>query len=274
MCGRYSNAAEFSEIQLVFRAFGSGAFSPRLNIAPTFQPGWEAPIVTINAESEREVRLARFWFIPENWRRPLSELPKAFNARVETLLQKTYFKKAAEQRRCLVPATGWREFRAGDPYHFVPTSPHHLTSETLFAFAGVHSVWAGPNGEIVDSFAILTCDPTPEAARVHHRMPLLLPSNLYDEWLVGTNAGDVLSSALSESQHLTLRVYASDRAANDARYEGPLAVAPRKSTEVMNPKKASVRTSDGTSTATEPTSEQLTLFDANAPLGSKAHLIT
>jgi putative SOS response-associated peptidase YedK len=246
MCGRYSNAASFSEIQLAFRTtFGALDFAPRLNIAPTFQRGWEVPIVIAGPSEGRELRLARFWFIPEYWKKPLSGLASTFNARSETLFQKPYFKDAARHHRCLVPATGWREFVEGQPYHFVPTTPQHLVGQPLFAFAGIHSRWTGPDGEETDSFAIVTCEPTPIANEIHDRMPLVLPTALYQDWLSGDNGEALLESALSEAEKLTLRIYASDRAANDSRYEGPLATR-----EVRAP------------------AVQLDLFQAKRPLGS------
>src|ERR687897_569525 len=106
MCGRYSLATgEFSEIQLEFQvevgpvagssvserpAAESPAIEPRYNIAPTWAPGHEPPIVLQNTSGERELALARWWLIPASWKRPLKMLPTAFNARAEELASKRF----------------------------------------------------------------------------------------------------------------------------------------------------------------------------------------
>jgi putative SOS response-associated peptidase YedK len=273
MCGRYSNAAEFSEIRLVFHAASPKAlgFLPRLNIAPTFEAGWEVPIVQRGPKGEPELELARFWFIPPGFRRALSELPSTFNARSETVFEKVTFKRAAEESRCLVPATGWREFQSRQPYHFVPTSKAHLASQELFAFAGVASTWHAPDGSKVRSFAILTTEPTPPANEIHDRMPLVLPVHLYEEWLSGPGGKETLENARAEAKTLTLSIFPTDRAANNPKYEGPLAIRPFTSqvTPTKDPKKSKPRLARARAEADLLEVEQLGLFGEPKTLGSR-----
>lgn len=236
MCGRYTNEAEFSQIRLVFDAQDATfrPWQPVYNISPSYTGGYEQPFVVADGKGGRELRLGRWWLIPHWWKKPLSKLPTAFNARAEDLTEKPMWKTAFERTRCLVPATGWREFM-GDrspkqPYHFQPVRPsfagNHPGKE-LFAFAGLRSRWVSPEGEVVDSFAIVTTDPSPEAARIHDRMPLVLPASSYDAWLASSaDARAVLDEARVRARSLPLEIFPTNPVANNSRFEGPEAIEP------------------------------------------------
>jgi putative SOS response-associated peptidase YedK len=237
MCGRYSNAMEFSQIRLTFRAEDQTfrVFEPRLNIAPSLRAGSEQIIIVAGEGGERWAWLARFSFVPEHFRRPLETLPSTFNARAETIFQKPLFREASQRGRCLVPATGWREFREKQPYHFVPTTPSYLAGSSAFAFAGIRAKGHDKDGSTFQSFAILTTAPTAQAAEVHERMPLLLPTHLYDDWLSSPDGEHVLAEALSEAKVLSLSYFPSDPIANSSRYEGSLAITPKSAPPLLDP---------------------------------------
>lgn len=230
MCGRYTNVAEFSQIRLVFEAADATfrPFFPKYNISPSSGAGYEQLIVTADRSGTRQIRLARFWLIPSFWSRPLSELPTTFNARSEDLARRRIWQEPFARARCLVPATGWREFAgeagAKQPYHFRPLAAASEAPEP-FAFAGLRSTWTSPDGEVVDSFAILTTEPSPAAARIHRRMPLLLPPDARDAWLEEDDAREnVLAASQAYTAALPLDIFPSDPIANSVHYEGPLAI--------------------------------------------------
>jgi putative SOS response-associated peptidase YedK len=222
MCGRFSQEAEMSEIKLelkveqleIFREF-----RPMYNIAPTYGSGYEQLFVLETRERQRALRLGRWWMIPHYWSKPLKTLPAAFNARAEDLPKKPFWRDAFQRHRCLVPATGWREFRPErgkkQPYQF-------RLERRLFAFAGLWSRWTSPDGELVESFAIVTTAPSTKAAEYHDRMPLVLPPELYDGWLDRESDGRaVLSEACARSLQLPLEVYPTNPIGNNSRFEGP-----------------------------------------------------
>jgi putative SOS response-associated peptidase YedK len=226
MCGRFSQEAELSEIKLelkveqleLFREFRTA-----YNIAPSYGAGSEQVIVVRTREGNRAVRLARWWMIPHFWSKPLKALPAAFNARSEDLLQKPFWRDAFRQYRCLVPATGWREFKpegkVKQPYQF-------RLEQRLFAFAGLWSRWMSPDRELVESFAIVTTEPNATAGEYHDRMPLVLPPDLHEGWLDPlVNAERSLAEARDRSRGLKLDVYPTDPLGNNVRFEGPEVVA-------------------------------------------------
>jgi len=162
--------------------------------------------------------------IPHYWSKPLKSLPAAFNARAEDLEKKPFWRSSFQRYRCLVPATGWREFKLEgkkkQPYHF-------RLERHLFAFAGLWSRWTSPDGEVVDSFAIVTNEPSATAAKYHDRMPLVVPPDLYEGWLEPqADASAVLAEARARSGVLRLEVHATDPRGNNVRFEGPEVVAP------------------------------------------------
>lgn len=222
MCGRFSQEAELSELKLelkieqleMFREF-----RPIYNIAPSYGPGNEQLFVVKTREGKRALRLGRWWMIPHFWSKPLKALPAAFNARAEELAQKSFWRGAFERHRCLIPATGWREFRPErgkkQPYQF-------RLEHRLFAFAGIWSRWTSPDGELIDSFAIITTAPSSKAAEYHDRMPLVVPADLHEGWLDRERDGSaLLSEACARSLRLPLDVYPTNPLGNNVRFEGP-----------------------------------------------------
>lgn len=226
MCGRFSQEAELSEIKLelnVERLELFREFRPLYNIAPSYGPGVEQAFVVQSRDAKRVLRLGRWWMIPHFWNKPLKSLPAAFNARAEDLEQKPFWRRAFQQYRCLVPATGWREFKAEgkrkQPYQF-------RLERHVFAFAGLWSRWTSPDGEVVDSFAVVTTPPNETAAGYHDRMPLVVPPELYARWLdPEADAAQVLAEAQAQSRELRLDVYPTDPRGNNVRFEGPEVVA-------------------------------------------------
>jgi putative SOS response-associated peptidase YedK len=226
MCGRFSQEAELSEIKLelkveqlqLFREFRAA-----YNIAPSYGAGSEQLFVVRTREGKRAVRLGRWWMIPHFWSKPLKALPAAFNARSEELSEKPFWRDAFRQYRCLVPATGWREFKAEgkvkQPYQFRLEQP-------LFAFAGLWSSWTSPDGELVESFTVITTEPNATAVEYHDRMPLVLAPDLHEGWLdPRADAEQLLLEARTRSQSLQLDVYPTSPLGNNVRFEGPEVVA-------------------------------------------------
>lgn len=226
MCGRYTCELEFSQLRLAFDAVDETfrPFKPTYNISPCATPGHEQLLVSAATSGQRRLRLGRFWLIPSWWSKPLSALPTQFNARAEHLASKPTWAPSFATSRCLIPATGWREFKGPrgrkQPYHF------SLGGE-VFAFAGIASLWTSPSGESVESFAIVTTQPSPQAAAIHDRMPLIISREHYDRWLdPSQEGGPTLLQAELESSARRLVIFPTNPLGNNTRSDGPEVVAP------------------------------------------------
>jgi hypothetical protein len=114
MCGRFTVSDELYEIRIAVSAQLEQLFrpwKPTFNIAPSAGPGHEQLIVVSAENGQRILKLARWWFIPPRWSKPLISLPTTFNARADRIHTKSMWRSSFQSNRCLVPANGWREFK-------------------------------------------------------------------------------------------------------------------------------------------------------------------
>jgi len=131
MCGRYRLSRRKQLVEEYFDTVpGDEDWTPRYNIAPT-QP---VPIIRQHPkESRREMSLVRWGLVP-SWAKDSSGAARMINARSETAATKPAFRDALRDRRCLIPADGFYEWRrtgkTKQPYCF------EVNEGELFAFAG------------------------------------------------------------------------------------------------------------------------------------------
>jgi putative SOS response-associated peptidase YedK len=103
-------------------------------------------------------------------------------ARAETLLQKPSFRNLVSQRRCLIPADGFYEWRR-EGSRKVPMWIH-LKKKEPFVFAGLWDSWRNPQeGDVLNSFTIITTDPNALVRRIHNRMPVIYDEAMGRQWL-------------------------------------------------------------------------------------------
>jgi len=195
MCGRFLNSLPPAETARLFRTRNVAPnYPPRFNIAPT------DPVLAVrfNAKTgERSLDALRWGLVPYG-AKDMSMSARLINARSETLASTPVFRDAFQRRRCLIPASGFYEWRKDGklrvPYAIVPTDA------PLFAFAGLWENWRDPStraqGEAaqgadapwVRSCTIVTGEPNETLAPIHQRMPVILPEEAWAPWLGETPA--------------------------------------------------------------------------------------
>ena len=223
MCGRYSLNARADEIVELFKLAESIAFGPRYNIAPT----QTAPIIRRDGETQQNrLDLVR-WGLTPKW---MKDQRPIINVRSETIGEKPTFRKAFQERRCLVPATGFYEWQklgaAKQPFHI------RRSDQPIFAFAGIWDRFQGDGDEMIDSFAILTTSPNAIAAPIHNRMPVILEPAGWERWLDSSleEAGaladlfDPISAAQTIAEPVSSHVNSASH--DDERCLQPLAEGP------------------------------------------------
>jgi putative SOS response-associated peptidase YedK len=178
MCSRYFLDADGNVIAYTFAVAVDEGLRKRFNIAPTQQ----APVVRVSKEGGRELAMLRWGLVPY-WAKDLAVGTKMINARAEGVETRPAFRAALEKRRCIVPATGFFEWKgvARQKQPFAITLP----DRHVFGFAGLWERWKPAEGGSVETFTIVTTDANEAVAPIHDRMPVILPKEAEDEWLHG-----------------------------------------------------------------------------------------
>jgi putative SOS response-associated peptidase YedK len=186
MCGRFVITSAPEALRQLFGYIEQPNFPPRYNVAPT-QP---IPVVLVE-NGARHFRLMRWGLLP-GWVKDPKGFTLLINARSETVLEKPAFKRAIRRRRGLIPADGYYEWKAIDGRK-QPFFIHHADGAPL-SFAAVFETWIGPNGEELDTVAIVTAAASADLAVLHHRVPVTIATGDFDRWLECRN--DDVESAM------------------------------------------------------------------------------
>lgn len=226
MCGRLVQATSPDEVAAQLDASGAMPAPPRFNVAPT------TPVIIVRVSPEtgrRELRLARWGLVPR-WAKSIEPGGATMNARAETVHQKPTFREAFKRRRCIVPVTGFFEWKRvggvktqkGQPY-FV-----YRTDRRPLLLAGVWEAWVNPeSGEEIESVAILTTAPNAFMAALHDRMPVVLGDSEIAVWLdPEINDRDPLESLLATRAWPGVVMHAVTPAMGRVGFEGPQCVQP------------------------------------------------
>lgn len=186
MCGRFTLTLPPAVLRDWLQAVDGIDYPPRYNIAPT------QPLIVIfnelDGKHQRRAILMRWGLVPL-WVKDPREFPLIINARAETIMQKPSFRGSLRHHRCIIPASGYYEWRKGPDGK---KQPYYITMQdgAPMAFAGVYSNWMGATGEEIDTAAIITVRANAKLKPVHERMPAIIPNELLDDWLDIRNISD------------------------------------------------------------------------------------
>src|SRR5882757_3666026 len=219
MCGRYLITSAPEAFRRLFGYPEQPNFPPRYNVAPT-QP---VPIVRL-AEGRRQFALVRWGLIPP-WVKDPRQFSLLINARGESVNDKPAFRNAMRRRRCLFLADGFYEWKVeGErkrPFCVRPADGAPI------AYAGLWESWMGPNGEELETAAIVTTRAAGTLARLHDRMPVVVPPEAFDFWLDCRNVDAETAAALFVSAREGLfEAYEVSPAVNRVTNDGPEVLAP------------------------------------------------
>jgi putative SOS response-associated peptidase YedK len=223
MCGRYVILSTPEAIRALFGYGELPNFPPRYNVAPT-QP---IPIVRL-VDGKRSFTLMRWGLLP-SWVKDPKTFPLLINARGESVLDKPAFRNAVRRRRCLIPTDGFYEWQAGTPKrpYFVRAQRGPDGSAPPLAFAGLWETWTGPNGEEIDTAAIITTTANRTLAAIHERMPVFVPPQAFDLWLDCANVeADVAAALIVPASETLLEAYEISTAVNRVANDSAALIAP------------------------------------------------
>jgi putative SOS response-associated peptidase YedK len=214
MCARFTL---FTPGDAIARRFGLShvpLLQPRYNVAPS---QLVAVVGTRANGTGRGLAQFRWGFVP-NWANE-PKGPRPVNAKAETAADKPTFRDSFRQRRCLIPADGFYEWKTTPdgkrPLFF------RLKSGEPMALAGIWDCWPGPTEKLF-TCAILTTPANALVQPVHDRMPAILPPEVWDTWLDPNQTDPTrLLPLLQPSPAEDMEVRPANPAVNNSRYDAP-----------------------------------------------------
>lgn len=181
MCGRFTAEYTWAQIWQMYSGLSSTQMladpEPRWNIAPT----QSVPVLLPDGErSGRVVVEPLRWGLIPAWAKDTKAGYSTINARIETAATKPAFRDAWKRRRCLIPASGYYEW----PGEGANKQPYYIhAAAPILMFAGLYELWTPSEGASIQSFTIITMDAEGPVAKMHDRMPLILPPDLARDWI-------------------------------------------------------------------------------------------
>ncbi|PLT29589.1 SOS response-associated peptidase [Peribacillus deserti] len=174
MCGRFTLTEGLQQLQTKFEFECSEELIPHYNIAPSQQ------ILTLTSDGSKRTGQLMKWGLVPYWAKDIKIGYKMINARAEGIDAKASFKMPFRRKRCLILADGfyeWKKTEGGkQPFRFI------MNDKETFAFAGLWDTWT-QDGSPLYSCTIITTDSNSVTEDVHDRMPVILPADVYTDWL-------------------------------------------------------------------------------------------
>jgi putative SOS response-associated peptidase YedK len=179
MCGRFAQAIPLGRLKM------TGLFDEAdldyiesFNVAPSHYAA-----VVLMKEGRRLLSMKKWGLVP-SWSKDDKMGSRLINARGETLKDKPSFRNAFRKRRCIIPVSGFYEWHteAGVKKPFFIRMRGKGADDPML-IAGLHESWNRPDGEVLETFTIITTDACEKLKVIHDRMPVvILPENI-NRWL-------------------------------------------------------------------------------------------
>ena len=192
-----------------------GVITKQYNIAPTLN-------IAIYTNT-KTYTYAHFGLIP-SWAG--SRASMQINARSESVYEKSSFKEAYKQRRCLIPLNGYFEWKKDEQSkkskaHFIVS-----TSGDYFTFAGIYESWYdNALKETILSCALLTTEPNEKISMLHDRMPVIIESHQWEMWLNDRSSYAQLNTLFTPLSSAKIRYFPVGAYVNSVKNDSILCIA-------------------------------------------------
>lgn len=210
-------ASDGEAVAEAFDLDSAPVLEPRYNIAPS------QAVFAVRAGAGGREGVELRWGLVPFWAKDPKIGYRMINARAETVAGKPAFRAAYRQRRCIVPADGyyeWREEGDGKQPYFVFAEAGHC-----FGIASLWERWSRED-ETVESCTLITCAANGRLAEVHDRMPVVLPPETYARWLDPAAPPETLAALLVPAPPDMLAFQAVSKTVNSPRNDSPACIEP------------------------------------------------
>jgi putative SOS response-associated peptidase YedK len=213
MCGRFTQIYTWRELVELYQLT-----QPAINLRPCYNiaPTTTADVVRL-ADTGPELVPMRWGLIRCWWKKTAKEVPSTFNARAETVEQKPMFRSAFKRNRCIVPASGyyeWRTAEGGKQPYFISAA-----NGAVLSIAGLWDQWKDPEtAEEILSCTLIVTAANDFTRHIHDRMPVVLDRSKNEAWLTGKAGAELLRPAPNDLLRIwpvSTRVNATGRGDDD-----------------------------------------------------------
>ncbi|MDF2652860.1 MAG: response-associated peptidase [Paenibacillus sp.] len=220
MCGRYTIIVTIEELMTRYMiAVATNRFqTPRFNVAP----GQMVMAVISDGEKNRLGELK--WGLVPSWASNENVGYKMINARAETVTEKPAFRNLFMQRRCLIPADGFYEWKKSgtdkQPYRIM------MQNEEPFSIAGLWDTWSSSDGTKISTCTIITTEPNQLMMDIHDRMPVILSREDEQKWLEKQQPVEELKKLLKPFPAEEMKAYPVSKAVGNVKNSGAELILP------------------------------------------------
>lgn len=219
MCGRYSLICT-DDLGNRFRVHNPtiGCRS-RFNVAPS-------QVMPVVVQREQAELVPMEWGLVPHWVKDPATARRPINARAETLAERPMFRGLVRHNRCLVPASGFYEWkREGSgkkqPYYL------RLRDASIFAFAGLYDIWHDTDGSALATYTLITTAANRVVSPLHDRMPVILRREDEERWIAGdAPSPDELHDLLGPYPDDGIEAYPVSIRVNSPGTDDPALIAP------------------------------------------------
>ncbi len=183
MCGRFAQAVPLGKLKMMnlFDEIDSD-YMESFNVAPSDF------VSVVSLRDGRRILSCKKWGLVPSWSKDVKIGNRLINARGESLREKPSFKNAFRGRRCLIPVTGFYEWRSDGgvkkPYFiFMKKNNKEFTPMLL---AGLYDSWGTADGQILETFTVITTSSCDKLKIIHDRMPVIIPEVNIEKWFSST----------------------------------------------------------------------------------------
>lgn len=217
MCGRFSFSPLTKIIEDRFDVKVDQQYRPRFNSAPSQN------LAVISNQDPGILSYYRWGLIPF-WAKDSKIGNRMINARAETITEKPSFRNSIKRKRCLVLSDGFFEWKKINEKEKIPYRIM-MKDESLFSMAGIWDSWKNEEGNLVNSFSILTIGPNALMENIHHRMPVILDPSDEKVW-IGESSPESVISLLKPYPAEKMTAYPISRLVNSPSNDGPEILEP------------------------------------------------
>lgn len=218
MCGRFTRIFQWQDVW----AFGCSFRGPAAGLVPSYNVAPKSVVPVMYHDEQGPIAgLMRWWLVP-HWSKTAEIRYATFNAKSEEARTKPAFRGPFKHRRCVIPASGFYEWKKIDekrkqPYYIVRADGGPMY------FAGLWDVW----NEELRSCTVLTTSPNREMAALHDRMPCVLERDRLAEWLdTEATPSDRAQELLGPAADGVLTACPVDRRVGNSRHDDPGLIQP------------------------------------------------